>query len=133
MTSIYFAHPVDYDTGDWTETYQQVEQLLAKAGAAVYCPPNAWVTPDSPKPGVQRGNLAVLATVDGMLAVWPGDQVSVGVPIEILVALQNGKRVALMTDMETSWVLAYLVETSANHLQLFGLDQVTEAVTWVMA
>lgn len=133
MTAIYYAHPVDYASGVYQELYDEIEKRLVEAGAVVYTPARAWQHDGKPRPGVQRGNLAVLGVSDGMLAVWPSSQVSVGVPIEILMALQSGRRVALVTDFENSWVFSYLVETAANHLSLFQFDQAQEAVKWIMA
>lgn len=133
MTCIYYAHPVDYATGLYEELYKQVEEQLVNAGAVVYTPTRAWQHDGTPRPGLQRGNLAVLGVSDGMVAVWPSSQVSVGVPIEILMALQSGRRVALVTDFKDSWVLSYLMEHSSNHLSLFTIEETSEAVKWIMA
>lgn len=133
MTSIYYAHPVDYATGIYQDLYAEVQEQLVKAGAVVYTPARAWDHDGTARPGLQRGNIAVLGTCDGMLTVWPSSQVSVGVPIEMLLALQSGRRVALITDFENSWVLSYLEDSAGNHLQIFPIDKTSEAVKWITA
>jgi hypothetical protein len=133
MTGIYFAHPIDHDTEQgFNSLYDSTIDQLIFAGAVVYRPSLAWSHDKTPRPALQKGNLAVLQVSDGMLALWPGALMSIGLPIEVLIALQAGKRVALMTDIEGSWVLSWLEDVSQNHLQMFTLDQGSEAVEWVM-
>lgn len=136
MTLIYLAHPVDMGKPEYADAYAQASLMLEKFNAVVYHPSKAWSYQCGVRSALQRGNLAVLNVADGVLAVWPHDVVSVGTPIEILIAIQGGKRVALITSIENSWILSWLVEASANHLMLFELDDPTsyqEAAQWLMA
>lgn len=135
MTLIYLAHPIDMGNPEYADHYGQAALMVEKFGGVVYHPERAWTHQCGVRPALQRGNLAVLGVADGVLAVWPHDVVSVGTPLEILMALQAGKRVALLTSIENSWALSWLVDASANHLMLFELhhENYQEAAQWLMA
>lgn len=132
MTLVYFAHPVDYATVEHDALYKRAEEALVNSGAVVFRPMEAYNHDGKARSGLQAGNVAILNAAPCMFAVWPKDQVSVGVPVELALALSCHTRVALVTDFVNSWTLEWLVDYSQNHLQVFRLDQIEEATQWLI-
>lgn len=82
---------------------------LANRPLAVYRPNRAWsVTGNlTPNEHLQNANLEVLNRVDLLLAVIPAGVPTLGVPVEIEHALRVGVPVLILTDLESSWTVAW--------------------------
>lgn len=133
MTLVYFAHPVDYATVEHDALYKLAEEALISNGGVVFRPMEAYNHDGKARSGLQAGNAAILTqAAPCMFAVWPRDQISVGVPIEMFMALTSHTRVALVTDFVNSWTLEWLVDISQNHMQIFPLNQIEEAAKWLI-
>lgn len=136
---IYLAHPIDLATGDmgardWA--YSLVCEAKAEMHAspvAVYDPEGAFQVGVAAEPRAWIGqiNRAALNRADGVLAVLPEAIVSVGTPIEMHEAFRQGKPVAVVTDIEQSWMLE---SYQGRRFQVFpaSVHGVRQAVGWLL-
>lgn len=111
---IYLAQPIDQadatiNNGQWLAQCANDALGLVNRPLAVYRPNQAWsVLGDlPPNEHLQNANLEVLNRVDLLLAVIPAGVPTLGVPVEIEHALRIGTPVLILTDLESSWTVAW--------------------------
>lgn len=130
---VYLCGPIDLAPGG----EEELSAYVWAAGFNVYVPKRAFrVHVDSVPDGqLQRINELAVLSADVVLAVWPRGVPSVGVPVEIEQALQDGlRRVVLVHDgwLDASWQVARWVERglqvwSSLELALVFLGEVFDA------
>jgi dUTP pyrophosphatase len=87
-------------------------KALAAAGLAAFSPSNAWAGDGGPEV-VETNEQAVLGC-SGLLAVLPAGVPTIGVPMEIQMALDFGKPVAVWTDIKTRAMPASILHPDVN-------------------
>lgn len=113
---VYYAHPIDQASTDGpaNTVVRATDEVLATAlDVAVYSPSNAWsasgLTP--PNHRLQDVNMMALHGADVMVVALPAGVPTLGVPIEMHIALERLRLpVIVHTDLTHSWVLAWLVQ-----------------------
>lgn len=135
MKLAYLAGPIDQaGTREelWTDR-RRAKALLVQAGFAVYDPseafsakPETFRAADDPRIG--EVNWKALWSADAVMAMLPVGVPTIGTPMEVLNAAQNGQPVAVI-GAEGSWQVAGMEN---GRLQRFTMDDVAKAVFWLM-
>jgi dUTP pyrophosphatase len=104
---VYLAHPIDFADEDYAS---RVCYVMQNEGLTAYIPGYAFKTPLGAMPNerLSRINRAALSECDGLIAVLPLGQKTLGVPMEIEQARAEGKPTLIVADSDTiarSWAL----------------------------
>jgi len=102
---IYLAQPIDQADERSKRMAELASATLVEAGATVFRPALAFDSGGDPAGIGQAINRLALREADGVMAVLKHGVPSIGVPIEIQWAVDNGKPVALATDLEVSMLI----------------------------
>jgi dUTP pyrophosphatase len=124
---VYFAEPGDFNTGEWRHLADQAHRILVEQGATVFRPVAGWSLPRRPTTTALRDlnqvNREALESCDLVVAVLPPDTRTLGVPMEIGWATDEGINVLALVGED------YLRSTMLRgnpRVQLFGHDQLDE-------
>jgi dUTP pyrophosphatase len=117
---IYIARPIDHTDqparSALNERAEYIKSGLVSAGHTTYEPQRAWSTNRIDGPTIQAVNQYALTQCDAVVAILPKDTKTIGVPMEMQAAVDLGKIVVVVTDIE--------VRTSAMLSHLESLDRV---------
>lgn len=106
---IYVAEPIDQAGGKGVWEQHGVARLVVDPpkGMLLFRPKTAFTAGvgTTPGPDLQEINWHALSLAEGMLAILPKGTPSIGVPIEIQYAIDQGMAVVVATDID-SWVIA---------------------------
>lgn len=92
---VYLAGPMDYHQAN-NDLRDRVALELGGQGIAYFDPTSAYGAADNDARQVFDINEHVIASCDGLLAVWPDNVQSIGTPMEILSAHRQGKPVVVI-------------------------------------
>lgn len=121
---IYVAHPID--RANQHNRTKIAGALAALGGGRAHLNGNHMYIPSAAfklGPGavtdatINNINAVALAESEVVLALWPSDAKSWGVPVEVDRAVQDGKRVALVVEEDPTWAMIY-----PDNLQVFKVD-----------
>lgn len=126
----YFAYPIDAANGDSVLALQVAiarRDLKSVPGLCTYDPQPAWLINDRPKldPRLQSVNYSAIDNADFMVALLPSHVSSIGVPLEIRYAADQGIPVFVLRD-KPSFGLASM---GSNVLQFTNMSALCAAVT----
>jgi len=101
----YMAQPIDqvYDPQAWNHDVNKICDELIRIGYMVYRPARAWSTParPTPDPRIERVNGTALRGADILVAFLPPKTPTIGVPMEIAMAVQHRVPVVVVTQVES--------------------------------
>jgi dUTP pyrophosphatase len=102
---IYIARPID-STGSHDTRVRRITDYIKtemiEARHTVFDAATAWSTRQIDGPTIQTVNQQALLACDGVIAILPKEVHTLGVPLEIQVALNNAMPVAIWTDRKIS-------------------------------
>lgn len=132
---IYIAHPIDLGRAK-PDLIEYAIGELQVLGLTSYNPLGAFNVAGRPSGVINAVNEAAMRTSTGAVAFLPKDVASVGVPFEIAFLQSNGKPTLILTDQDTSWVVAgwrdhpttAVYELSEEGISA-GLDWLTDAMS----
>lgn len=133
MNVLYLASPIDGVGGGTAIVNRLRNEALGEThekGLVVYDPASAWYVGKGqyePDGRLWEVNEKALEESDGLLAIWPEGVASVGVGMEIGMALKWSKRVAVVGNRRWSFALR------AEGIELFGENEVKEAVAYLIS
>lgn len=125
---IYIARPID-STGNHDTRVRRITDFikteLIEARHTIYDAASAWSTRKIDGPTIQTVNQHALLACDGVIAILPKEVHTLGVPLEIQVALNNSMPVVVWTDrtIADSAILSWLeaqpgIDLCANSRQV---------------
>lgn len=137
----YLAEPMDFANGMDRNIPDQMARELAGAGISVFRPSRAWqgtnAQPDHVSVEVVRQNRAVLDRCGLVVAYLPVGTHTLGVPMEIAWATDQGKPVVVLTGHEHSTMLngnPLIITIDRVDMVLWAVDQArqraAELVSW---
>ena len=132
---IYLAHPIDLGRAAPNLIEYAIGELQA-LGLTSYNPLGAFNVAGRPSGVINRVNEAAMRTATGAVAFLPKDVASVGVPFEISFLQTHGVPTLIISDQESSWVVAGWREHPTTAVYELteegisaGLDWLTDAVS----
>lgn len=134
MKLAYLAGPID-QAGNreelWTDR-QRARLLLREAGFVVYDPSQAFTGSieslrEADDPRIGQMNWKALFAADAVMAMLPRGVPTIGTPMEMMAAVQNGTPVAVI-GAQGSWQVAEMV---GPQVWQFDEDELAQAVKWL--
>jgi nucleoside 2-deoxyribosyltransferase len=115
----YLAGPIDFDKDRDIQSWKQkLKELCKNSGRCnniLLFDPDTYsfnkITSDI-STYIHDVNMAAIDHADGLIVRWMSGQISVGTPIELYYAIQQHKKIILVTDMVNSSVYINFI---ANH------------------
>jgi dUTP pyrophosphatase len=135
---IYLSYPIDRAGGEINlavaNTIGHLQTELGYTKHHLFQPGKAfWLGKYAePDPTIETINQAAQQQAEAVIAIWPRGAKSWGVPVEIERALQNGQKVAFLTDGTPTWAMPTAWNTDP-HFKTYQLSPigVREATKWV--
>lgn len=137
----YMAHPIDFSNpdGQSASVAEDLAIRLANIGMSVFRPNRAYeisvgsYAVGEPVGCIQAMNARILAGCDALAVVWLGREFSVGTAFELLMGVQQRKRIVMVTDLQASFALAWLAQSAGEGMfGMFKEDEIEEAAQWLI-
>lgn len=132
MSLIYAAMPIDMSSGDQPFLEFAMGDLKASKHV-VYRPDRSFTFAKglTPTEVIQEVNNAAIERASGMVAFLPKDVASIGVPMEIQMAVSAGKPVVVVTDHDQSWVVAGWRNHPMVEVVEFNAGMIRKGIAWL--
>lgn len=132
MTSVYFAHPVDFAGSEVQQKVKLIRNALVESlGCTVFDPGAAFSVPtgrfNSTPPHaayLQRLNFEALESADLVLAYVPDPAGSFGVPFELGYAVAQGRPLVVL--VEDGWERSVVLRWLADQVHVLPMDSERE-------
>lgn len=127
---IYLAHPIDFGRAPGGLIEYAIGELQA-LGFPSYNPLTAFNVAGKPSDAVNRVNEGAMLAATGAIAFLPKDIPTIGTPAEVAFLASHGKPTLILTDIETSWVVAGWRDKLFTDVYTLDEEGVSAGIDWL--
>lgn len=127
---IYLAHPIDLGRAKPDLIEYAIGELQA-LGLPTYNPLTAFNVAGQPTGAVNKVNEGAMLASTGAVAFLPKDAPTIGTPAEVAFLMAHGKPVLILTDIDTSWVVAGWKDKLFSDVYELSEEGISAGIDWL--